>query len=124
MVCREYDGRPDALVDCSIDQLTEQLLSINGIGRETADSIILYALEKPTFVVDAYTHRILSRHLCIDPQSDYQDIKDYCQYQLPQEVALYNQCHALLVRLGKEFCKPRPQCEGCPLQPYEHDIDP
>lgn len=121
--CAEHQGSMESLARLSLDQLTEQLLSINGVGRETADSIILYALNKPTFVVDTYTYRILTRHNCIDTQTDYQEIKDYCQYNLPQDVAIYNECHALFVQLGKNHCKPRPNCTNCPLNNFEHNIE-
>ncbi|GAF81085.1 unnamed protein product, partial [marine sediment metagenome] len=96
---------------------------VNGVGRETADSIILYALEKPTFVVDAYTYRVLVRHGCIDSDSDYEQIKEYCQMYLPEDVELYNECHALFVRVGKEHCKPKPVCLNCPLERFEHYVE-
>ena len=121
--CREYQGVFPALSDQPLDFLREQLLSVNGIGRETADSIILYALEKPTFVVDTYTYRILVRHGCIDPDSDYELIKEYCQTHLPEDLQLYNEFHALIVRLGKNYCKPKPRCNGCPLEPFDHFIE-
>jgi endonuclease-3 related protein len=98
--------------------LREKLLSINGIGPETADSILLYAAEKPTFVVDAYTKRILLRHGWISSQDSYQDIKDLFMNNLKHDVKMYNEYHALLVYLGKNFCKKKPQCEGCPLEEF------
>ncbi|MDF1578499.1 MAG: endonuclease III domain-containing protein [Desulfurivibrionaceae bacterium] len=100
-----------------LETLRHDLLAVKGIGPETADSIILYAAEKPIFVVDAYTHRILSRHELIWAESDYHEIQELFMTSLPEDVALYNEFHALLVRLGKEFClKGRPKCENCPLQ--------
>ena len=119
----EYDGSIEALVQRPVDTLREELLGINGIGRETADSIILYALNKTTFVVDTYTYRVLARHGCIDTESDYEEIKDYCQRNLPEQAKLYNELHALIVRVGKEHCKPRPRCDGCPLERFEHTIE-
>jgi len=113
-LCR-HDAPLDTLADWPIDRLREELLSINGIGRETADSIILYALDKPTFVVDTYTYRILLRHNFIDPDSDYEQIKDFCESNLPDDPALYNECHALFVRVGKEHCRPHPRCPNCSL---------
>ncbi len=93
------------------------LLSISGIGPETADSIMLYAAEQPTFVVDAYTHRILSRHNMISEESDYHEIQELFMDNLPQETPLFNEYHALLVCLGKEYCKKsNPRCTGCPLE--------
>ena len=100
--------------DCTI--LREQLLSVNGIGRETADSIILYAAEKPTFVVDAYTKRVLVRHGLITEDYDYDAIKAVFEENLPREVSLYNEYHALIVRVGKYYCKPKMRCEKCPLR--------
>ena len=97
--------------------LRRQLLSINGIGPETADSILLYALEKPVFVVDAYTKRIFLRHGFIKPDADYQELQGIFMRNLKKQVKLFNQYHALLVRLGKEFClKRKPKCDICPLK--------
>ena len=111
----------EAFLDRSIQALQEELLSVNGIGRETADSMILYAAGKPTFVVDTYTYRILLRHGLIAPEDDYDAIKDLMESSLPQDVALYNDYHAQLVEAGKNFCKPRPRCPGCPLEAFPHD---
>ena len=111
-----YDGSLDAMFAVGLPELREQLLGVNGIGPETADSILLYAGGLPSFVVDAYTHRVFSRHGWIDFDADYHQIQDYLQSGLPQEVPLYNEYHALLVRLGKDFCKKsNPQCKECPL---------
>ena len=99
--------------------LREWLLSIPGIGRETADSIILYAIEKPIFVVDAYTRRILSRHGFIKGDEDYDEIQEIFHRNLPVDTGLFNEYHALIVRLGKEYCrKKNPLCETCPLKDY------
>ena len=100
--------------DCAI--LREQLLSVNGIGRETADSIILYAAKKPTFVVDAYTKRVLVRHGLITEDYNYEAIKAVFEENLPKEVSFYNEYHALIVRVGKYYCKPKMRCEECPLK--------
>lgn len=118
--CNQFDASIESLAELSVDRLTEELLAIRGIGRETADSIILYALSKPTFVVDTYTYRILTRHGCIDAEADYDQIKEYCEGHLPEDARLYNEFHALLVQVGKNHCKPRPRCNGCPLEPFEH----
>ena len=96
--------------------LRERLLNVNGIGPETADSILLYALEKPVFVIDAYTKRILSRHKLVSEKVVYHDLQDIFHEDLPQDVKLFNEYHALFVMLGKDFCRPKPRCEGCPLQ--------
>lgn len=95
--------------------LREELLAVKGIGRETADSILLYALEKPVFVIDAYTHRVLSRHFLITEEADYDEMQQTMMSSFPEDVPHYNEYHALLVRVGKDFCKPKPQCENCPL---------
>ncbi|MFQ5680975.1 MAG: endonuclease III domain-containing protein [Candidatus Omnitrophota bacterium] len=99
-----------------IRRLREELLSLNGIGEETADSIILYAAGMPIFVVDAYTRRIFSRHGIIEPQASYREIQDVFMDALPADSRLFNEFHALIVRLGKEFCrKNKPRCQECPL---------
>jgi endonuclease-3 related protein len=97
-------------------RLREELLSVNGIGQETADSILLYALDKPVFVVDAYTKRICSRHGLLCEGASYQDTQKLFTQNLKNDVQLFNEYHALLVRLGKDFClKSRPRCRMCPL---------
>jgi endonuclease-3 related protein len=121
--CQEYGASIPALQQLSVPRLREELLSIHGIGRETADSIILYALEKPTFVIDTYTCRILVRHGCMDGENDYEEFKDFFERNLPPDVALYNEFHALIVQVGKNHCKPKPQCSNCPLEPFEHTIE-
>lgn len=95
--------------------LRTELLAIKGIGPETADSILLYALHKPTFVVDAYTFRILSRHGLVVDALVYEELRQVFMAYLPPQVDFFQEYHALLVRLGKEFCRPRPKCAGCPL---------
>jgi len=95
--------------------LRERLLKVNGIGEETADSILLYALGKPVFVIDAYTKRVLQRHKLIPDKATYHEIQELFHKNLPKDTALFNEYHALFVRLGKEYCKPKPKCEGCPL---------
>ncbi len=111
----------EAFLDRDVHALREELLAINGVGRETADSIILYAAHKPSFVVDAYTYRIMVRHHLIDPEDDYEAIKELFETYLPEDVELWNDYHAQLVAVGKNFCKPRARCEGCPLEPFPHD---
>lgn len=111
-----YRGDLDALFALSTPRLREELLSIRGIGEETADSIVLYAAEKPSFVVDAYTRRILARLGLIGGKESYGKIQELFTENLPQDVELYNEYHALLVRHGKERCRKRtPRCPGCPL---------
>lgn len=96
--------------------LRAELLSINGIGPETADSIILYAGGKPEFVVDAYTKRILSRHGIAGTDAGYEAVKALFTGALPRDARLYNEYHALIVKTGKDFCRPKePRCAHCPL---------
>jgi len=118
-----YDGNLGALANMSVYSLREELLSVKGIGRETADSIILYAFEKPAFVIDAYTARILVRHGLIDCDADYEQLKELFEGNLPEDVKLFNEYHALLVQVGKKHCKPKPKCTGCPLECLPHDIE-
>jgi len=99
--------------------LRKRLLSVHGIGEETADSILLYAGGKPVFVVDAYTRRIMQRHRIIGAKARYSDIQTLFMAGLPRGAPLYNQYHALLVNTGKQFCKKQnPKCEICPLQSF------
>jgi endonuclease-3 related protein len=99
--------------------LRKQLLAIHGIGPETADSILLYAGRHPVFVVDAYTHRILGRHSLYNGKPDYGLVQSLFETNLPRDAALYNEFHALLVNVGKNWCrKSQPRCEDCPLLPH------
>lgn len=110
-----YEGDLTKMFAQDLKTLRPELLSVNGIGPETADSILLYAGNKPTFVVDAYTYRIFSRHNLIPEETTYDEIKTFFEENLPEDVELYNEYHALLVQLGKEYCKPKRKCESCPL---------
>jgi endonuclease-3 related protein len=103
------------------DDLRAELLGIKGIGPETADSILLYALDRPTFVVDAYTARVAVRHRLIDAPVDYDGLKALFEDHLPVDARLFNEYHALLVAVGKHHCRPRAQCPGCPLERFDHD---
>jgi len=118
-----FDGDLDAMFATDVYSLREELLSVSGIGRETADAILLYAGELPVFVVDAYTARILYRHNLIDDSADYEEIHDLFESHLPDDVPMFNEYHALLVQVGKKHCKPRAKCEGCPLEPFEHEVE-
>lgn len=115
-VSDEFDGDICAFLNRPVDQLRCDLLSINGVGPETADSIILYAAKKATFVVDAYTKRIFLRHKLIEEPTDYETLRDFCKTNIPKSVKLWNDYHAQLVAVGKDYCKPTPRCDGCPLQ--------
>jgi len=114
----EHCFRMEELAAVPSEQTREGLLNVNGIGPETADSILLYAASQPCFVVDNYTRRILSRHHLVSPNASYEELQHYIVDRIPVDVSLYSEFHALLVRLGKEYCRPRePDCEGCPLDP-------
>lgn len=111
-----WGGDVEYFLQQPMEYLREQLLSVNGIGAETADSIILYAAKQPIFVVDAYTHRILSRHNIIDESFNYYEIQELFQDNLERNVELFNEYHALIVQVGKKFCKKTtPDCMHCPL---------
>ncbi|MBI2878239.1 MAG: endonuclease III domain-containing protein [Candidatus Rokubacteria bacterium] len=113
---RRHDGDLRRMLRQPADRLRAELLAIPGIGPETADSILLYAAGRPVFVVDAYTRRILARHRLVPPRIDYEALRAFFEGHLPHDPALFNEYHALLVRVGKEFCRARPRCEACPLR--------
>jgi endonuclease-3 related protein len=112
----EYGGRVDAMRDEEAGTLRRKLLLVPGIGPETADSMALYAAGKPLFVVDAYTRRVFGRLGLLRGDESYEDVQRFLTRRLPQDVALFNDYHAQLVRLAKEHCRVRPRCAGCPLE--------
>ena len=112
----EYSGSLKKMFDDSTEVLREKLLAVNGIGKETADSILLYGGGKPVFVVDAYTKRVFSRLGIVQKSSGYDEIQNIFYKNLKKDVRLYNEYHALIVNLGKNICKVRPACEICPLK--------
>ena len=118
-----YDGKLTDLESIDTGRLREELLTIKGVGRETADSILLYAFDRAIFVVDAYTARIVFRHELIGPDADYEQLKELFESSLPADTQLFNEYHALLVRVGKEFCRPKARCPGCPLEKLPHTLD-
>ena len=112
---QRYGGDLDRFLSRDTEVLREELLAIHGIGEETADDILLYAAEKPSFVVDAYTRRILG-HLDLAPdQETYAAYQELFHRALPKDVPLYNEYHALLDRHAKDTCRKRPLCAGCCL---------
>ena len=114
---KSYNGNLKKISQENTQVLRKRLLSVKGIGPETADSILLYALDKPVFVIDAYTKRILSRHHLIEREATYDETQNLFMRELKGDVQLFNEYHALLVRVGKEFClKNKPRCEICPLK--------
>ncbi len=113
----EFGGDVGAMGAAGLAELRPRLLGVKGIGPETADSILLYACGLPTFVVDTYTHRVLSRHGLADEDAGYDELKGSFEDNLPADARTYNQYHALFVRVAKERCKKRaPSCPGCPLE--------
>ena len=118
-----FAGDLDIVAQMATDILRQELLAIKGIGPETADSIVLYAFEKPVFVIDAYTCRVLGRHGLLEPEAGYEQIREFFESALPADVKLFNEYHALLVQVGKEFCRPRAKCDNCPLESLPHDAD-
>ena len=116
MIKEKYDGHLDLLFEEDTQTARERLLSVRGVGPETADSILLYGGNHAVFVVDSYTHRIFSRHNLVEEESDYHSIQQEFLASLPCEEKLFNEYHALLVRTGKEYCKKtNPLCDRCPL---------
>ena len=112
-----YGGSARRMSQAPAGILRRQLLSVKGIGPETADSILLYALGKPVFVVDAYTKRIFSRHKAVKETDSYDEVQGFFMQNLKKDVQLFNEYHALIVELGKEFCrKKNPRCGACPLK--------
>ena len=119
----DYEGEVENLQSVDTDRLRAELLAVKGVGRETADSILLYALDRPVFVVDAYTARIAIRHGLIEPDAGYEQLRELFEANLPQDTQLFNEYHALLVRAGKEFCRTKARCPGCPLEELPHTLE-
>lgn len=119
-IAEKYDYNLDNFFNKDLRELRTELLSLNGIGPETADSILLYAGEKPVFVVDAYTKRLCQR-LPINVEIDYDLIQKHFEEELSKKysgqelIQTYNQFHALIVILAKDFCRKKPTCKYCPL---------
>ncbi|MEE9351452.1 MAG: endonuclease III domain-containing protein [Thiotrichaceae bacterium] len=108
-------GGFDALDAIGTEDLKDALLAINGIGHETADDILLYAFERPVFVVDEYTRRLFYRLALIQGSEAYEDLQHLLEIMLDRDAGLFNEYHALIVRHAKEHCRKEPLCEGCPL---------
>ena len=118
-LAEEHGGSLTRLFALPLPLLRERLLRLNGIGPETADSILLYAGKRPVFVIDAYTRRILKRHRQLQPHEGYEDLRRRFEAALPPDVPLFNEYHALIVRVAKERCRSRiPDCRGCPLERF------
>lgn len=126
-VLEAYGGLGHGEADCALgcfstidtDTLRGLLLAVSGIGPETADCILLYALNRPYFVVDAYTRRLFNRHGLVPEAVPYEELQEFFMDALEPDVALFNEYHALIVRTGKDFCrKTKPRCGLCPLASF------
>jgi len=115
-----YDDNLNKLFIGNTDHLRQQLLSIHGIGQETADSIILYAAHKPVFVIDAYTRRVINRIGLAPASNSYIAYQTFFMDNLPNDAELFNEYHALLVCLAKDVCRSRPLCQQCCLNSICH----
>jgi endonuclease-3 related protein len=119
-----YGFNLDSFLALPPPALRAELLSISGVGPETADCIMLYAAGVPTFVIDAYTRRVFTRHRLVQARWKDRELKHIVECHLPNDRDLFNEFHALLVRVGKEHCRSSPHCSGCPLEPLDHTIEP
>lgn len=116
MIESNYAGDIDTLCDDDMNSCRNNLLSVKGVGEETADSILLYCCRKPVFVVDKYTHRVFSRHGLVPDDTSYAEIQQQFMSSLPMDESLFNEYHALIVRVAKDYCKKQaPACDFCPL---------
>jgi len=111
----KYNGDITTLFSLDTETIREELLMVKGIGLETADSIVLYGAERPLFVVDTYTHRIVTRHGLIEEEAGYNDLQSFFMDNLSHDVDLFKEFHALIVKTGKDFCRKKPSCSECPL---------
>jgi endonuclease-3 related protein len=116
-----YHGELSRCFNEETDVLREGFLSVKGVGPETADSMLLYAAGKPVFVVDTYTFRVMHRHGLVFEGAGYEVLQDIFMANLPQDVGLFNEFHALIVQVGKHFCGKKPRCEECPLQSWQRE---
>lgn len=118
------NGQPAGLGSYRTKNLRKMLLEVNGVGPETADSILLYGLKRTVFVADAYTKRIFARHFLTDKGATYGEIQKFFTDNLPGKRRLFNEYHALIVELGKNYCKKqKPLCKICPLRISKHRED-
>jgi len=128
-VSKYFQYKYNSDLDCFFSRETiairKELLSLNGIGLETADSMLLYAGNKPIFVVDSYTKRVCER-IPLDTNISYNEIQKYFQKELTKKyhdeelTKVYNNLHALIVIFAKKYCKKKPTCKNCPIVKYCH----
>jgi endonuclease-3 related protein len=117
MIAEHYFDDLQLFLDDSHQGARDNLLSVKGVGPETADSILLYACGHPAFVIDMYTHRVFSRHQLVDEETDYESMQSLFTSKLPEDLQLFNEYHALIVKVASTYCKKKdPLCEQCPLQ--------
>ncbi len=119
---QEFDGKTENMALADKDELRSKLLSINGLGPETVDTILLYALNKPVFVVDKYTYRIFHRHGLLPMDCSYEEMQEMFMDSLEEDPAVFNEYHALIVKVGKEHCGKRASCDKCPLAEDPHEF--
>ena len=114
-----YDGSLEKMFATPTERLREELLEVHGIGPETADSMLLYAGGHPVFVVDSYTKRVLMRHGLVGEKAGYEEMRALFENHIARDARLYNEFHALLVQVGKNWCRPREaRCDRCPLREF------
>ena len=117
-ILTKWGGSLEEFLSQDMEALRIDLLGIRGIGPETADSIVLYAAFKASFVVDTYTYRILSRHGWVEETISYEELRDYFMGALEPDVPFFQEFHALLVRTGHLYCRKKPLCDSCPLNVF------
>jgi endonuclease-3 related protein len=120
---KHHRGSLKSLLSGELSTARRRLLSIHGVGPETADAILLYAGHRASFVVDAYTRRVLRRHRLIDSADGYEAVRGLFHNALPRKARWFNEYHALLVTVGKRHCRAKARCEGCPLADMPHDAE-
>lgn len=118
-----HDGNLESVGTGQLNDVRDRLLAIHGIGPETADAILLYAFDRPTFVVDAYTQRVLRRHFLIEGRTTYGHVQRLFHTSLAEEVEMFNEYHALIVKVAKTHCRTRATCKDCPLADLPHNSD-
>jgi endonuclease-3 related protein len=114
-----YQADLSLFLEDEIRNLRKGLLTVKGVGPETADSILLYAAHRPVFVIDTYTHRILNRHGMVGEQATYDELQRLFMDHLTEDTSLFNEFHALIVKTGKTYCRRKPLCPDCPLEGWE-----
>ena len=116
-----FEGILERMQAIETEQLRNMLLSVKGIGPETADSILLYALERPVFLIDKYTYRILYRHGITYSECSYDEMQALFTGNLPEDTQMFNEFHALIVKVGKNHCGKKANCKNCPLEGDPHE---